>query len=287
MTRSPRILARAARLATVVPAPADPGAAPGATPSAPGGTPIRENGLLAGIGAGRIAAWGAAGLAVLGGTALLARGRTNERSVEGAGGESGGHVDPAVGHSAHQDWDYGEHGPDTGRGRPSTPASPESSRAGHEIEDVSTRSIHRVMVLFATVALASVLGMMALIGLWRSEDRASRPKLTAVQVAPIQVPGPHLQVDAYSDLNHERGREIGKLTGWAYTDAGHTEARVPIEDAMRLAAGRPLDTPGLTRADPRGRGVPGPNPDVTQETPVGTGQGSPDRSPNPNPPAVR
>ena len=261
MTRSPRLPSEAAE-----PRPA------ADTP------PGRASGLLAGIGAGRIVAWGAAGLALLGGTALLARG-------QGAGSEPGDHAGPVAGHDDSPD--EGEHGPETGRGSPSTPPSASSRDAGHEIEDVSTRNIHRIMALFATVALAAVFGMIALIGLWRSDDRASRPKLTAMQVAPVQVPGPHLQVDAYSDLNHERGREIGKLTGWAYTDASHTEARMPIEDAMTLVAGRPLDTPGLTRTGPRGRTGPGPNPDVTSTTPVGTGQGSPAPSPDPNPPAAR
>ena len=240
--------------------------------------PGRGAGPLAGIGARRIAAWGAAGLALLGGTVLLARGRE-------AGSGSGDHAVREAGRD--DDRDHGEFGPDTGRGTPSTPPSAGSREAGHEIEDVSTRNVHRIMALFATVALAAVFGMIALIGFWRSDDRASRPKLTAVQVAPVQVPGPHLQVDAYSDLNHERGREIGKLTGWAYTDASHTEARIPIEDAMVLVAGRPLDTPGLTRTGPRGRTGPGPNPDVTATAPVGTGQGSPAPAPDPNPPAAR
>lgn len=276
MTRTPRILARAMRpAATDVPA------------SSPPGTQDRAPGLLAGVGAGRVAAWGAAGLALIGGTALLAGGRGHRAGAEMHGNGVRGHVDPVTGHDQQQDWDYGEHGPETGRGRPSTPASAESREAGHEIEDVSTRNIHRVMALFAAVALGAVFGMMALIGVWRADDRASRPKLTAMQVAPIQVPGPHLQVDAYSDLNHERGREIGKLTGWAYTNAERTEARIPIEDAMRLVAGRPLDTAGLTRSGPSGHPGPGPNPDITQETPVGTGQGSPGPAPNPNPPATR
>ncbi|MGI3775947.1 MAG: hypothetical protein ACRYGC_01530, partial [Janthinobacterium lividum] len=174
------------------------------------GAQERTPGLLAGIGVGRIAAWGAAGLALVGGTALLAGGRGRKAGAGASGGGGvAGHVDPVGGHADHQDWDYGEHGPETGRGRPSTPASAESREAGHEIEDVSTRNIHRVMALFAAVALAAVFGMIALIGVWRADDRASRPTLTALQVAPIQVPGPHLQVDAYSDLDHERGREIG------------------------------------------------------------------------------
>lgn len=272
MTISPS--ARAARRATAE--------------AVPAGSSERRPGPLAGIGAGRIAAWGAAGLALIGGTALLARGRgPGSARPASDGGNVRGHVDPKAGHDDHQDWNYAEHGPETGRGRPSTPASAESREAGHEIEDVSTRNVHRVMALFAVVALAAVFAMIALIGLWRSDDRASRPKLTAMQVAPIQVPGPHLQVDAYSDLNSERGREIGKLSGWAYTDDGRTEARIPIEDAMRLVAGRPLDTPGLTRTGPRGRTGPGPNPDITSATPLGAGQGSPAPAPNPNPSAAR
>lgn len=248
--------------------------------------PDRSPAPPSGPSAGRIVAWSTAGLALLGGTALFARGlfaqgpvaqgsvaRGGRRKADDAasGDKAAGHVEPVAGHSDHQDWDYGEHGPDTGRGTPSIPPSAQSRDAGHELEDVTTRNIHRIMALFATVALAAVFGMMTLIGVWRSDDRASRPKLTAVQVAPVEVPGPHLQVNAYTDLDHERGREIGKLSGWAYTDSGHTEARIPIEDAMRLVAGRPLDTPGLTRAGSRAR--PGPNPAITQETPLGTGQG--------------
>ncbi len=239
-------------------------------------------------GAGLLAAWTATGAALLGGTALLGRrrpgstaGSASTDSPAAEGGNLRGHVDPEAGHDEHQDWDYGEHGPETGRGRPATPPSAESREAGHETEDVSTRNIHRIMALFAAVALSAVFGMMALLGVWRSSDRASRPTLTAVQTAPVQVPGPHLQVDAYTDLNHERGREIGKLSGYAYIDDSHTQARIPIEAAMGLVAGRTLDTPGLTRADPRGRTRPGPEPDITQETPLGTGQGSPDPTPRP------
>lgn len=277
MTRIPRVPG----------GPARPAATSTTVPPSVGGQE-HAPGLLAGIGAGRIAAWGAAGLALVGGTALLAGGRGHKAGAGASGGGSvAGHVDPVAGHADDQDWDYGEHGPETGRGRPSTPASGESREAGHEIEDVNTRNIHRIMALFAVVALASVFGMRTLIGLWGADNRASQPKLTAMQVAPVEVPGPHLQVDAYSDLNHERGREIGKLTGWAYTDAGRTEARMPIEDAMRLVAGRPLDTPGLTRSGPPDRPGPGPNPDVTHEAPVGTGQGSPGPAPNPSPPAAR
>jgi hypothetical protein len=282
MSRQSRILARAARLATVLSAKGDATASGVVAGPDHDAAPARRGGVLAGATAGRLAAWTAAGVALLGGTVLLGRGRNApEAGPASDGGNVRGHVDPEVGHDEHQDWDYGEHGPDTGRGRPSTPASAESREAGHETQDVSTRNIHRIMALFAAVALGATFGMMALIGLWRSDDRASRPRLTAVQVAPIEVPGPHLQVDAYSDLNRERGREIGKLSGWAYTDDSHTEARIPIEDAMTLVAGRPLDTPGLTQADPRGRTRPGPEPDITQDTPLGTGQGSPVPSPRP------
>ncbi len=243
-------------------------------------------------GAGLIAAWAAAGGALLGSAALLGRGRPKDASAPGAGPAAEGanlrgHVDPRIGHSEPQDWDYGEHGSQTGRGTPATPPSAEAREAGHETEDVSTGNVHRVMALFAAVALAAVFGMMGLLGVWRSSDRVSQPKLTAVQTAPVEVPGPHLQVDAYTDLNNERGREIGKLSGYAYIDDSHAQARIPIEDAMTLVAGRTLDTPGLTRADPRGRTRPGPEPDVTQETPLGSGQGSPDPAPGPTPGAPR
>ena len=233
-------------------------------------------------GAGLLAAWATAGAALLGGTALLGRSRPTPK--DGPAAEAGslrGHVDPRIGHSEPQDWDYGEHGPETGRGSPATPPSAESRESGHETEDVNTRNIHRIMMLFAAVAVTAVFGMSGLLSVWRAGDRASRPKLTAVQTAPIQVPGPHLQVDAYHDLNSERGREIGKLSGYAYIDDSHTRARIPIEDAMTLVAGRTLDTPGVTRADPRGRARPGPEPDVTEETPLGTGQGSPPPRPAP------
>ena len=230
-------------------------------------------------GAGLLAAWTAAGAALLGGGALL--GRMSRKGASGSEGGVRGHVDPTAGHSEHQEWEYGEHGAETGRGRPATPASPRSRKAGHETDDVNTTNIHWIMALFAAVAICATFGMIGLLGVWRSDDRASRPKLTAVQTAPVQVPGPHLQVDAYSDLNHERGREIGALSGYAYIDDSHTQARIPIEDAMTLVAGRPLDTPGLTQASPPGQPSPGPNPSVTASTPLGTGQGSPIPAPAP------
>lgn len=187
--------------------------------------------------AATVGAWIAGGTALVGGAMLFAR---RERH---------GPLAQPVGHNEPQHWDHDEHGADTGRGRPLDPPDAASREAGYEIADVTTSNIRWTMLLYAVVALASVFGMIAMLRMFRADDVASQPRLTATQTAPIEVPGPHIQVDAYGDLNRERGREIGKITGYAWTNAARTEAHIPIEAAMAEVVGRPLDTPGLTRFD--------------------------------------
>ncbi len=186
----------------------------------------------------------AGGAALFGGALLLGK---RERH---------GPAEQPAGHSAPQNWDHDEHGAETGRGRPAEPPSPKSRVAGYEIQDVQTSNIRWTMLLYAAVALASVFGMIAMLRLFRADDIADQPRLTAVQTAPIETPGPHLQVDAYGDLNRERGREIGRITGYSWANEQRTEAHIPLDRAMALVTGHPLDTPGLTKFDhAAGRGA--------------------------------
>jgi hypothetical protein len=45
------------------------------------------------------------------------------------------------------------------------------------------------------------------------------------------------------DIAAERRREADLLNSYAWIDAAHTRARIPIDRAMALMIGQPLDPP--------------------------------------------
>lgn len=131
------------------------------------------------------------------------------------------------------------HGPGTARGRRATPPSREASSAGYETEDMSGRTMTLLAIGLAASATAAIgggIGMLLLI-----HARTSGPVLTVEQQARIEPPAPHLQAHPQADLRDLRARETQLLHGYAWLDPQHSAARVPIERAMALSAGRSLD----------------------------------------------
>ena len=63
-------------------------------------------------------------------------------------------------------------------------------------------------------------------------QREALPRLTAQQTAPLRPPPPNLQADPFADIARERAAERGRLDGYAYTDAAHARARIPIDRAI-------------------------------------------------------
>lgn len=118
---------------------------------------------------------------------------------------------------------------------------PEAPRAGpgHETEDVDVRRTGLVMAGLALSALVAVGLMLWLMHAFTLGQRREWPALTPQQTAKLTPPPPNLQADPYADLARARAAERGRLDGYALTEAGR--ARIPIDRAMELVTGRPLD----------------------------------------------
>ncbi len=113
---------------------------------------------------------------------------------------------------------------------------------GFEERDTRVATLVKIMVTAIIIMAVSITALFALI------DRLSRadsqhPPLTRQQAATIVPPGPHLQDDPLRDIAQDRKREETLLTTYSYIDPAHTQARIPIDRAMTLVIGKPLDPP--------------------------------------------
>jgi hypothetical protein len=169
--------------------------------------------------------WLAAAAALLGGSMLVSSQR--RRRLAQAGAAPGG---AELDDTARQ-----------GRGRQRTPPSAAAVQVGHETQDTNVVFIGRLMAGLAVVMLGCVLGMMLLLNLFRSQLHASRPAFTAEQSTHLEPPKPELEAHPETDLHEETAAEQARLAGYAWVDAAHTRARIPIARAMQLTVGHSLD----------------------------------------------
>jgi len=130
---------------------------------------------------------------------------------------------------------------DSGRGHPATPPSRPARRAGHETEDMSGWLMARLALMLMAVAACVAFGMVGLRAWVTSRQLAERPSLTALQTEPVRPPAPGLQADPVAEIDQLRKREDALLGNYAWADAAHTRARIPIGRAMELIAGHGLE----------------------------------------------
>lgn len=140
----------------------------------------------------------------------------------------------------------------TGRGRPIDPPSAASLAHGYETVDTNVRAL--VTIIAVSVALI-VVGLAVVFTTYASfsrNDRASAATMTLEQKAAIIPPEPHLQAEPYRDLNAALMEQTQVLTTYGWADADHKHAHIPIERAMALIAGKPLDDQPLAEEHPAG-----------------------------------
>ena len=129
---------------------------------------------------------------------------------------------------------------DDGRGRHNTPPSRPALTAGHETADMNPRLMARVLVSLAGIAVLMVFLMIGFESLIIPQREHSQAALTPQQTTHEQPPAPNLQPDPVSDISHLRASEDQLLNNYAKVDDQH--GRIPIERAMALIIGHPLDT---------------------------------------------
>jgi hypothetical protein len=131
--------------------------------------------------------------------------------------------------------------PESARGTPGTPPSPQAVGAGYEPKDINARGT--AMVLAAMAATTAVVISVVFVMVWRFDvaRHAAWSDAMMRQVAPLPPPVPRLQVHPFRALADVQGREQKLLHSYGWLDADHSVARIPIDRAMTLSVGKSLD----------------------------------------------
>lgn len=120
-------------------------------------------------------------------------------------------------------------------------ASERGDGPGYETEDVDVRNTWAIVGGLALTVALVVAGLAYLQQRFAAAQRDGLPPLTQQQRTPLRPPAPNLQADPYRDIETLLRAEAERLNGYAYTDASRSRARIPIERAMTLTVGKPLD----------------------------------------------
>ncbi len=129
---------------------------------------------------------------------------------------------------------------DDGRGRHQAPPSRPALAAGHETADMNPGLMARVLVSLAGIAFLMVFLMIGFESLIIPQREHRQAALTPQQTTHEPPPAPNLQADPVMDLSHLRAAEDQLLNNYARIDDQH--GRIPIDRAMALIIGHPLDT---------------------------------------------
>ncbi len=129
----------------------------------------------------------------------------------------------------------------SGRGRLSHVPSAEAMREGFEVRDLSARGLAYVLLGLGSSAATLIGIVFGLVALFTHWDRMGDAHFTLAQRAVLTAPAPRLQTYPMVDLRRERERELRGIDGYAWLDAAHTRAHVPISRAMALVDGHSLD----------------------------------------------
>jgi hypothetical protein len=104
-------------------------------------------------------------------------------------------------------------------------------RYGHETPEIAWRRIIVIAALLALMVAIVVIGNYAALRVWLTSNHA---QATARRV-PIP-PEPRLQPHPRADLAQFRAAKHRLLSTYAWPDASHEYARIPIERAMAIYA---------------------------------------------------
>ena len=112
---------------------------------------------------------------------------------------------------------------------------------GFEPHDIEAGLVARILLVLAVGAAICVGIVFLMIGFLQNGELARYAGITQEQAAPLEAPLPHLQVRPFADLAENQARQEHRLHSYAWLDAAHTRARIPIDQAMTLVTGQPLD----------------------------------------------
>lgn len=110
-------------------------------------------------------------------------------------------------------------------------AEPMEKPFGHEPDAINYRMILTIAGIFAVVVIAIAVALHLIL------THAVIPNHAGIAARPAQVPpAPRLQTHPQTDLAKFRAQKLALLSGYAWTDAQHDYARIPIQRAMQIYA---------------------------------------------------
>lgn len=127
------------------------------------------------------------------------------------------------------------------RGRFSHFPSAEAVHEGYEVKDLSARGLAYILLVLGGSAAALIGIVFLMIWLFSSWDAQNYAGMTAEQTATTTPPPPHIERHPLDDLHRVQEREQQALEGYAWLDAAHTQAHIPLDRAMTLVTGHSLD----------------------------------------------
>lgn len=116
-------------------------------------------------------------------------------------------------------------------------AEPMEKPFGHEPDGINYRLILAIAGIFAVVVIAIGIALRLIL------THAVIPNHAEIAARPAQVPPtPRLQAHPQTDLAKFRAQKRALLSGYTWTDAQHTYARIPIQRAMQIYAAQHANT---------------------------------------------
>ena len=110
------------------------------------------------------------------------------------------------------------------------PAEEMGHRALPQPADVANRVVLAVVGGFLLFVAAAIAGMLLFLN-------AQVPSAFSPRVE-RRFPAPALQTSPQTDLARFQAEQQARLSGYAWVDRDHNQARIPIDEAMQLVAGR-------------------------------------------------
>ena len=116
-----------------------------------------------------------------------------------------------------------------------------ASALGYETEDVQVGKTWLIVAGLGVTVAVAIAGLGWMMRDFTAARQRALPPLTPQQTVTLTPPPPNLQSAPFTDIDITRSAEAALLRGYAYTDAARRRARIPIDRAMALTVGKPLD----------------------------------------------
>jgi hypothetical protein len=128
-----------------------------------------------------------------------------------------------------------------------------NASGGYEKRDANVRFLGFVIAGLGLLTVAGmVVSWLVFRGLDARHEAAQPPAPPLAETRPAAPPEPRLQVDPRRDMEAVRREESEALRGFGWVDRDAGIARIPIERAMELLAGRGSRGEAIAPAPPAG-----------------------------------